>query len=362
MPMERYYQRVRHELTCRIITPMFLGDAQQEAEWRAAPFKGLLRYWWRVTQRERPNYSQLLEAEGELFGFAGDTNSSKSLVQIFLPVPAIAASKNTMPTIGKIHHPEVDRDAGQINPLLYLAGMGLLNPNGSVKRAYFPPAQSFKLIIEFPRSRRQELLPTLALIQAFGAVGGRSRNGWGSLQISDSPVTQENAVQHLEACTRNWEEGFAQDYPSCLGKDTRGPLVWRTREARPAWQEAMRELAEVYVGVRARTVNGIPRLDPGGRDYPAERHLLGFPLTNHPANQPGFGWGGSGRHASPLHFVVKQKPNGFSGFILHLPFQHSTAMAFPGALNNAAGQQAVWRKVHQKLDTLLLRATYGDCL
>ena len=39
----RYYKREQLKLDCEIITPMFLGNANQEAELRAAPFKGLLR-------------------------------------------------------------------------------------------------------------------------------------------------------------------------------------------------------------------------------------------------------------------------------------------------------------------------------
>ncbi len=29
-------------------TPAFLGNADQQAQWRTPPFKALLRQWWRV--------------------------------------------------------------------------------------------------------------------------------------------------------------------------------------------------------------------------------------------------------------------------------------------------------------------------
>ena len=32
----------------RIVTPMFCGGAEQQAEFRLASFKGLLRFWWRA--------------------------------------------------------------------------------------------------------------------------------------------------------------------------------------------------------------------------------------------------------------------------------------------------------------------------
>jgi CRISPR-associated protein Cmr1 len=361
MSFARYYKRKRIELNCQIITPMFLGNAQQEAEWRAAPFKSLLRYWWRVTQHSQSDHKQLLKKEGELFGYAGDSDSNKSLVQIILPALEIKSSREDMPRIGNINHPEVERAGGNINPLRYLAGMGLLSPNGSVKHSYFDPGGNFQLVLEYPQKEEEDIGKTLALIQAFGAIGGRCRNGWGSFQITNPPVNEQDADKYLLV--------FMIDYPNCLGSDDHGKFLWRTNP-RPTWQEAMKQLAEIYIQIRAQNFGpGLEKLNPGEKQnptrrnepkQPGERHLLGIPLTNHPGN-----WGGSARHASPLRFIVKRKSEGFIGFVLHLPHRHSEAMSFPGNLNEKAGQIKVWEKVHRKLDHLdhlLQRATYGECL
>ncbi len=45
----RYYQREKITLDCTILTPMFLGDADQQAALSTAPIKAALRYWWRVS-------------------------------------------------------------------------------------------------------------------------------------------------------------------------------------------------------------------------------------------------------------------------------------------------------------------------
>jgi CRISPR-associated protein Cmr1 len=67
--ISRFYKREKLELDCEIITPMFLGNASQEAELRAAPFKGLLRYWWRVAEGAQfADHTELLAAENKLFG------------------------------------------------------------------------------------------------------------------------------------------------------------------------------------------------------------------------------------------------------------------------------------------------------
>ena len=37
--MSRYYKRKSITLQCEVVTPMFLGNASGEAQWRAEPFK-----------------------------------------------------------------------------------------------------------------------------------------------------------------------------------------------------------------------------------------------------------------------------------------------------------------------------------
>ena len=34
--------------TLRFLTPAFLGNADQNGQWRTPPIKALLRQWWRV--------------------------------------------------------------------------------------------------------------------------------------------------------------------------------------------------------------------------------------------------------------------------------------------------------------------------
>ena len=39
--------------TYRITTPMFCGEANQQAEFRLPSFKGVLRFWWRAIKWTR---------------------------------------------------------------------------------------------------------------------------------------------------------------------------------------------------------------------------------------------------------------------------------------------------------------------
>jgi CRISPR-associated protein Cmr1 len=362
----RYYRREKMTIQCQTITPMFLGNAHQEAELRSAPFKALFRYWWRVTQHGVP-LNDLRKREGELFGVAGeDDGSGKSLLDLQLrPISHFQPTKVSFPGLKKVEHPECQKQKFQIDPLLYLAGMGLMRGSNPT-HSYFGPNAIFEISVSYPPQYEDQINPIIALLKAFGTIGARSRNGWGSFQvlsIESKPTAKEEFEDEqkianlLEKQTRKWTDGLQSDFPNCLGKNSSGPLLWKKADPKGTWTEAMRDLADAYIGLRARTVDSIPKLDPDRKDSPSERHLLGFPLQNHPANRAR-NWGNSGRHASPLRFVVHQINGKFQGFILHLPHRHSDDMPFPDGFN----QQAVWEKVHKKLDGLLERATYSEVL
>lgn len=367
----RYYKREKITLQCQTVTPMFLGNAHQEAELRSAPFKALFRYWWRVTQHG-VQLNDLRKGEGELFGVAGeDDGSGKSQVDLQVkPISNFQPTKAGFPSLKKVDHPECQRQKFQIDPLLYLGGMGLLRGSNPL-HSYFGPNAIFEISISYPPQYEDEIKTIIAFLKAFGSVGARSRNGWGSFQVlsvESKPTAKEGfedvqkLANLLEKQTRQWTDGLRSDFPNCLGKDNIGILLWGT-EPKGTWQEAMRELADAYIALRARQVGNIEKLDPGNphkENAPDERHLLGFPLQNHWATGKDWKkmWGKNGRHASPLRFVVHQINGKSRGFILHLPHGHSKRMDFPKHID----QKAVWVKVHRKLDGLLNRASYSEVL
>jgi CRISPR-associated protein Cmr1 len=355
--LDRYCRRKRIKLRCTVITPMFLGNADQAAEWRAAPFKSLLRYWWRVTQKDVSSDRQLREREGSLFGCAGESvsnESGKSLVTTAI-FSEEKWSRERLKYNETVEHPETDRR--NIDPLLYLGGMGILQTNGDPKHSYFPVNSKFDWEINYPASHESSLDNVLALVCSFGTIGSRCRNGWGSFQLhsEEGELASPSILSGLEC---DWRQSFVYDYPHCLGHDGEGSLLWKTTKAHADWKAAMHELADAYISVRARAVANIEKLDPGGSNNASERHLLGIPLTHHNA------WSNQARHASPLRFVLRRQPDGHRGFILHLPHGFSQKMAKQYPKLSVEYQISVWEKVHNKFDKIpgLERAQYKDCI
>jgi len=116
-------------------TPAFLGNAEQDGQWRTPPFKALLRQWWRAAYAAdhafAVNVAVMRREEGSLFGNAWLSHRegnrevadfSKSRVRIRLDrwergVETRAKwGQQELKPESRIRHPEV----GQIGPLLYL--------------------------------------------------------------------------------------------------------------------------------------------------------------------------------------------------------------------------------------------------
>ncbi|PJB44980.1 MAG: hypothetical protein CO105_04975, partial [Comamonadaceae bacterium CG_4_9_14_3_um_filter_60_33] len=133
-------------------TPAFLGNAEQQAQWRTPPFKALLRQWWRVVKAPDVDYDhhQLRQLESTLFGSAADCpdagRSGRSQVQLRLSSWDMGRMAE-LPRMATQQHDEVKRN-GQVVPVgtaVYL-GFGPVTTT-AMRPAIAPdtPAVTFKL-------------------------------------------------------------------------------------------------------------------------------------------------------------------------------------------------------------------------
>jgi len=335
--VSRYYRREQLNLECEIITPMFLGNANQEAELRAAPFKGLLRYWWRVIHAHGIDPGKLYKEESALFGNPDDSGG-KSLLSISVDGDLKYYPQGQFPKGETMHHLEVQK---KVDRFLYL-GYGPILGAGKLKKegcGTFRPDQPFQLKIIYPSSKEKEILDLLACIHHFGAIGSRSRNGWGSFSIVNReklPGLQAVFKKHA----RQWEECFDLDYPNGLGKDNNRLLFWRSKDLFDTWEEAMNDLAGKYLELRLNL-----KFNGGGwKPHPApqSRHILGYPTgTKHKVG----GWSNC-RHGSALRLIVRKENSKYRNYFLHLPHSFSKKM-WHGQKEN---QINIWKEVHKKIE------------
>ncbi|MBN2299297.1 MAG: type III-B CRISPR module RAMP protein Cmr1 [Deltaproteobacteria bacterium] len=332
--ISRYYKQERMEFDVEVVTPMFLGGADQNAELRSPPFKAMLRQCWRIVNGGKyKTVSSLLEEESKLFGSATEKDSGKSRVKIIVEGDVKPQGENSeVQYRGTVFHPEVQQGR-KVSALLYLGYGPIEWAGGKVKYKFnhFVPGDNFKLTIIFSEENKNELLKVLSLFRHIGTIGSRSRNGWGSFNL----ISKGAEFINLENLYENRVSGdpYQVDYAHTLGRDVQGPLIWHTKDNKRSWEEIMHQLAELYLGLRLkfplRTNNSIE-----------ERHLLGYPITNHPISNNRK----NERYASPLRMrVIKSDRGFFKGQIIHFPH------GIPNR-NVKIPQDSFWKNVYKILD------------
>jgi CRISPR-associated protein Cmr1 len=195
----------------------------------------------------------------------------------------------------------------------------------------------------------------IELIQWFGTLGGRSRNAWGSIDLRPLGSEQELARlprrDHLlKSVTQPLDKCLEREWPAAIGRDEQGPLVWQSKSRHHDWHETLKHLAEVKIAFRTDSRLSLAGI---GRDEFADRHLLAYPVTNHPVRT----WGNQSRLANQLRFKVVREDSGLRAIAFHLPcsLPESLSSRLRSRTPSPAHQLDVWRSVHRKLDSLMDR-------
>lgn len=336
------------QYTLRFDTPAFLGDATQSARWRTPPIKAQLRQWWRMVwaaDHGNPTNPAAMHAEeARLFGNAWLENEfSKSLVRLRLGRwDEGSLGKPQWPKDSTVVHREVNSPVGSA---LYL-GYGPLEFRGGTAlkaNAAIQANESADLSIAVPESHAARIQRALWLMDRYGTLGGRSRNGWGSYALLPSPTGGGAGGEgtRLAAATplRPWKDCLKLDWPHALGQDDKNrPLIWQT-QPEGDWKALMKRLAEIKIGLRRQFL--FPNARPDGEIH--ERHWLSYPVTRHSVKS----WGNNARLPNTLRFKIRPAPDDkLVGVIFHIP--HLPPAAFHP---DRQAIERVWTQVHAFLDT-----------
>lgn len=348
------------------LTPAFLGNAEQNGQWRTPPFKALLRHWWRVVVAQEYGYdfAKMRQAEGGLFGHAwlkdgeGKPWASRSKVRLRLDSwEAGALTTESWPS--EEFKPVVTtRDSkGRVRSDVYLGYGPVLPPSrreGRNEPELGPKAiavteQSIlRILAQANPEERQSINDAMQLIHWFGTLGSRSRNGWGSLEARSedgqiAPVEAMSGNPLLKRVSHPWQKCLQTDWANGVGSDDRGPLVWVTKP-HDDWPDPMNCFAQILVAVRRKAKNRKSG-EVGGI------HLLGYPAgSSWKLNV----WGEKSHLASPLRFKVVKWEGKLRGLIFHVP------CGIPEPLQRKLSpedrrwldenQVSVWRDIHNALD------------
>lgn len=323
-------------LAIKLLAPAFLGDAAQSGVWRTPPLKALLREWWRVAAAPTHAYdhSELRSTEGTLLGNAWlEGHESQSKVRMALK-HWDAGKMTSVSDEGKVPHSEVGRPVGSqlylgYGPLIYDKTSGTKIKNGAALQA----KETNELALAWP-DVESGIPHALQLAHWFGTIGGRSRNGWGSIDLGLEALTKDHS--QLIAVERDIRECLKLDWPHAIGKDDKGTLIWESSASFDDWQKAITFLAKTKIGFRTDLKFTGGKLHP----QPQERHIIAYPVTNHDVS----GWGGNTRLANQLRFKLFLDPQKkLRARIYHTPHKNPLDV---GQIN----ELGVWKKIHAWLD------------
>ena len=336
----------------RFVTPAFLGDAGQNGQWRTPPIKALLRQWWRVAYAADRGYRMKVDemrgAEARLFGAAADGDGSSSRSGVRLRLDRWAEGTLTRwQELATVRHPEVRGADGRERPVgsdLYL-GYGPLKIERGARspslkaHAAIQSDDEAEFAVAFPADEEgSRLQRALALMNLYGTLGGRSRNGWGSFTLAPAKGTPLLDTAAGSLPTRPWREALALDWPHAIGSEGARALVWQT-EALADWKTVMRRLAEIKIGLR--TQFKFPQVQPP-HPRPLDRHWLSYPVTKHGV----ISWGANARLPNSLRFKVRPDADGrLRGTIFHVP-----CLPPAGFAPDRRAIESVWQRVHDHLD------------
>ncbi|GIX29856.1 MAG: hypothetical protein KatS3mg124_0328 [Porticoccaceae bacterium] len=305
------------ELTVRFLTPAFLGNAEQEGQWRTPPFKAQLRQWWRVRwaaeHRFNVDLARMRREEGLLFGNAwlqGEFCKSKVRLRLIHKAnPEQFWAKGTQKGVDPM-----TKDLSTS-----YAWYGIDDDDKDKKRTALKAEASEgtrTLALAFPSEWAAELDQTLELMHHFGQVGRRSRGGWGSYQLEGFPALDPGFAQRF---TLPLDDCLKMGWPCAIAKGDGGPMLWESEKTFAKWDAAMAQVAIARRDIR----NTIKSKDK------SSAKLLGS---------------ASPRFPSPLRWkVVEREPGRLAVRVFAMPYGGPVSHPDPGG---------VWRKIEQQLDAL----------
>lgn len=203
-------------LSLRVLTPLFLGGADQRAEARAPSFKGALRAWYRAID---PAFAA---REQRLFGGVGPgAGQSPFLLRVS------CADGKPYRWDGRAMQ-QFQQGSGPTarNGVAYLGYV--LGLRGNEERDAIAPGEKIEVSCVIPRPERlgvdgrRALLASWWLLLHLGSLGTRARRGFGSLKLESwevegllerprwQPDLDGLPLLHQQSSPTTWGEGLAR--------------------------------------------------------------------------------------------------------------------------------------------------------
>ena len=366
MDVSRYLNTKKLKFTVDFITPAFLGGADGEAEIRPAPFKNLLRRWWRIviTAKENLSPEDLWEQESRLFGSTekDDNDEIFGKSKVMLTIDSIYKKPEVQAAVGKDGKPVAVKAVNNtpyipvetniltkektLKKYLYL-GYGPVQPKAADCKDYIKPDTQVDFTLTIPASEEETFINVLTLINLFGSIGSRSKKGFGSIGIT-AKLSDDSAEYKLKNLKKLQESlpnlvrtvNYKSDnrhYPYCIGQDENGMSCWNMKTDRNFSFSSWEGVLDCFQDIYKYDLREFQSPNPVIKKIQNGRKILGSAETIPGCND-------IERLPSQLIFKVARQGesnSNYAGKIIHLPYNIDSKLTT---------QSEVWAKVYKKLD------------
>jgi len=307
------------------ITPCFVHGADSKGEplLNTVALKAQYRFWFRIiksTEMLEVNpklkgvelAEKLLQEEQHFFGGVACKNGlepARSKIRVVITeLPNSIVSINLSPNTGQGYF-----------------GYGICKDKEKEAKGY-SAGSIVRFYLQYPEEYKILIHKISSLIDEFGALGGRSRRGFGAVQLSLDGGQLPKVSSFSDSLMNDWLRGYQNEiaYPFTLGKDKKGVLCWRSKKYYRSYTEVFNEVKVYYTTI------------------PHWSSLQG-------KNKQ------SKRLTSPLLIKIKMDAEGYYALIMHLAYKVELTNERPIQDDEDI---RLWKIVHNQLDVNMRRVKY----
>jgi len=286
--VSRYMNREQIEVEVEVLTPMFLGGADGNAELRSAPFKAAIRYWWRILY----GGDNLRPREDAIFG------STDAASNVSVAVKGDVRTIPDRPPKGKMFKAQSKGKSFPISIIDYLC-YGLYSyekGKGNVyNKSHIQSGSRFSITVGTRKEYEQEVTNSLKAMLQYGGFGARSRNGMGSVHTS---YADDFAIT-------SFFNGTEKPFTSANKK----ARLFQTGKTFNDTIDALSEIGILYKDARNNLEKKHSFVRRGYVSRPIEVKFESIPENIK-----------TGRHPKSYFLSIRKKEGRFQGQILYLPF------------------------------------------
>ena len=303
---------------CETITPMFCYGADQKTpEVRAASIKGALRFWWRAINGHL-SINELRKKETDIFGGSGfsykDDNGKKIEVPARKSKITVRINQQNIEEADfksiKMETTKVKYGQKEVNVNIdkYL-GLGMFKMGKNPSHKFIKPESKFQIIIKFPEQKKIDILNSFLCLDFIGNIGAKSRNGFGSIKLSNIQEFHEYSnfedfIKYLSKKNTELPKYFAF---------SNKVKIFRGNNA-SSWEAALSQIGKAYIQSRI-TIDGPHNFE--------KRKYIAFPINARNEKIDHFLDEKDSRKPKPYFFKIIKSKNEYCPYIFYFPSEYA---------------------------------------